>query len=107
MRMVAKSGCPVIGQRHVNSGASNAISKSRSGLGLGKVSICFEGFVVILDFGFWILDFAIQNRQSKIQNPSSASRSRLLRAGRAHQLLIELLDALLGQIGRASCRERV
>src|SRR5689334_11923117 len=38
MRMVAKSGCPVIGQTQVNSGHSNRIWYSRPGRGLGKVS---------------------------------------------------------------------
>jgi hypothetical protein len=45
--MVAKSGCPVIGQRQVNSGHSIEISKGRSGFGFGNVSISRLGFVVI------------------------------------------------------------
>jgi hypothetical protein len=45
MRMVAKSGCPVIGQTHVNSGHSMAISNGRSGLGFGNVWSSREGFV--------------------------------------------------------------
>src|SRR5262244_1033654 len=45
--MVAKSGCPVRGQMQVNSGHSIAISKSRPGRGLGKVSSCLFGVVVM------------------------------------------------------------
>src|SRR6516162_7905542 len=43
--MVAKSGCPVLGHRQVNSGHSIAISYGRAGFGLGNVSSCFEGWV--------------------------------------------------------------
>src|SRR6266511_962697 len=43
--MVAKSGCPVIGQTQVNSGHSIAISKGRSGFGFGNVWSSREGFV--------------------------------------------------------------
>jgi hypothetical protein len=45
IRMVAKSGCPVIGQTQVNSGHSIEISNGRSGLGFGKVWSSRDGFV--------------------------------------------------------------
>src|SRR5690349_10498362 len=45
MRMVPKSGWPVIGQTQVNSGHSIAISYGRSGFGLGKVSRLFDGWL--------------------------------------------------------------
>src|SRR5688572_12536722 len=38
--MAPKSGCPVLGQRLVNSGQTISMVYSRPGLGLGKVSIC-------------------------------------------------------------------
>src|SRR6185312_12009133 len=43
MRIVAKSGCPVTGHTHVNSGQSKRISYSRSGFGLGNVSSVLVG----------------------------------------------------------------
>jgi hypothetical protein len=43
--MVAKSGCPVIGHTHVNSGHSMAISNGLSGFGFGNVWSSREGFV--------------------------------------------------------------
>src|SRR4030095_1791338 len=45
--MVAKSGCRVRGQMQVKSGHSIAISKSRCGCGLGKVSSRLLGLVAI------------------------------------------------------------
>src|SRR5262245_48731959 len=41
--MVAKSGCPVTGHTHVNSGHSKRISYSRSGFGFGNVSSVLVG----------------------------------------------------------------
>ena len=48
MVMVAKSGCPVMGQTQVNSGQVNSTSYSRWGCGLGKVSRVLLGRLGIL-----------------------------------------------------------
>src|SRR5262245_15027046 len=49
--MVAKSGCPVFGQRQVNSGQSIEITKFRPGRGWGKVSRLLLGFVAMPSSG--------------------------------------------------------
>src|SRR4029453_2581646 len=43
MVKVAKSGWPVSGQTHVNSGQTHSTSYSRSGCGFGKATRSFDG----------------------------------------------------------------
>src|SRR5262245_58945485 len=69
MRMVAKSGCPVRGQRQVNSGHSKEISYSRPGSGLGKLSSVRVGRDVTASIGQGLPRFSLHRGRGWRRRP--------------------------------------